>query len=85
MRGSAHLSIMRSNPIGVLSTIPYMYVSYHKILFRFRIISQKEPGVISGWQLELNGQITYSRTLAKDTQISLSVVKGSGIVFQKDR
>ena len=37
------------------------------------MISSKKSGVISGWQLEPNGDILYSETLPNDTIISESV------------
>ena len=37
------------------------------------MISSKKPGVISGWQLEPNGDIIYRDTLPDDTIISESV------------
>ena len=37
------------------------------------MISSKKSGVISGWQLEPNGDILYSETLPSDTIISESV------------
>ncbi len=55
-----------------LSSFPLL--SYHPPSLppaRFRIISKKESGVISGWQIEPTGPIMYSKTLPKDTQISL--------------
>ena len=38
------------------------------------MISSKQPGVISGWQLEPSGDIIYSNTLPNDTIISELVV-----------
>ena len=38
------------------------------------MISSKQPGVISGWQLEPSGDILYSHTLPNDTIISELVV-----------
>lgn len=42
-------------------------------VFRYHMISSKQPGVISGWQLEPSGDILYSKTLPPDTIISESV------------
>jgi len=39
--------------------------------YRFEIISQKPPGMISGWQRSQNGQIEYSDRLPEDVRISL--------------
>jgi TANK-binding kinase 1 len=36
----------------------------------YHMISSKQPGVISGWQLEPSGDIIYSNTLPNDTIIS---------------
>ena len=38
------------------------------------MISSKNSGVISGWQLEPSGDIIYSETLPNDTIISESVL-----------
>ena len=43
-------------------------------VFRYHMISSKQPGVISGWQLEPSGDIIYSETLPSDTIISELVV-----------
>ncbi|CAI8017084.1 Serine/threonine-protein kinase TBK1, partial [Geodia barretti] len=40
----------------------------------YHMISSKQPGVISGWQLEPSGDIIYSETLPSDTIISELVV-----------
>ena len=50
----------------LLSSFPLFFLDY-----RFKIISEKEKGVISGWQVEPNGKIIYMKTLPRDTQISL--------------
>jgi hypothetical protein len=41
---------------------------------RFRIISEKKTGMVSGWQLEPNGKIIYSAILPKDTRLSMQVL-----------
>ena len=51
------------------------------------MISSKKSGVISGWQLDPNGDILYSETLPSDTIISELVVLymraiAIGCVFQ---
>lgn len=50
--------------------LPIMMIWVCIVYVRYKIISEKKTGVISGWQLELNGSIIYSQNLPKDTRLS---------------
>ena len=57
----------------VMSIFALSIVCLSMCIYRYHMISSKKSGVISGWQLEPNGDILYSETLPSDTIISESV------------